>query len=64
MLTCLGQVFTTYSSYQSLQLAVSELLLVFATGYGNRPNVLDSAQQLHDMLDAGAGLRQYHQNQS
>jgi hypothetical protein len=40
-----------------------QMLLVFSTGYGTRPSLLDTCPNIQE-LDAGSPLRQYLINQT
>jgi len=40
----------------------SQLLIVFASGYGQRPSLLDKLPPV-EQIDSGASARQYHTNQ-
>ncbi len=61
-LTCIGTLFGPQFP-TSLKIAASEMLFVFATGYGNRPSMLDKLPSSQE-LDTGAGVRQYLTNQT
>ncbi|KAF5830681.1 hypothetical protein DUNSADRAFT_14196 [Dunaliella salina] len=62
ILACIGQIFTTPGYPVELQLATSELLIIFASGYGQRPSLLDKTPPV-EQIDCGASARQYHTNQ-
>jgi hypothetical protein len=56
--------FMASSSHLSMvKHACPQMLFVFATGYGNRPSVLDKLPNPQE-LDTGAGVRQYLVNQT
>ncbi|KAJ9526659.1 hypothetical protein QJQ45_017570 [Haematococcus lacustris] len=61
MLSSIGQLFQPQIPID-LQIAASEMLFVFATGYGNRPSMLDKLPAVQE-LDTASGLRQYLSNQ-
>lgn len=50
----------TYSHTHTLSLP--QLLIVFASGYGQRPSLLDKMPPVEE-LETGASARQYHTNQ-
>jgi len=62
ILACIGQIFTTPGYPVELQLATSELLIIFASGYGQRPSLLDKVPPV-EQIECGASARQYHTNQ-